>query len=83
MHFFYITIIILLLGAIFYLVFFQEEKIKYKDKGLYFNDRYFFSCEDALPIIESQSEIVKELKEKNLIKWNEISRKYEINMEGK
>ena len=83
MHFFYITIIILLLGAIFYLVFFQEEKIKYKDKGLYLNGRYFFSCEDALPIIESQSEIVKELKEKNLIKWNEISRKYEINMESK
>ena len=81
MHFFYITIIILLLGAIFYLVFFQEEKIKYVDKPLYLNNCYFVSYIDALPIIETQNQIVQELKEKNLIKWNE--NKYEINMEGK
>lgn len=83
MHFFYITIIILLLGAIFYLVFFQEEKIKYVDKPLYLNNCYFVSYIDALPIIETQNQIVQELKEKNLIKWNEINCKYEINMEGK
>ena len=83
MHFFYITIIILLLGAIFYLVFFQEEKIKYVDKPLYLNNCYFVSYMDALPIIETQNQIVQELKEQNLIKWNEITRKYEINMEGK
>jgi hypothetical protein len=83
MHFFYITIIILLLGAIFYLVFFQEEKIKYEDTAFYFNGCYFNSYLHALPIIESQNQIVQELKEKNLIKWSEINRKYEINIEGK
>ena len=71
------------MGAIFYLVFFQEEKIKYVDKPLYLNNCYFVSYIDAIPIIETQNQIVQELKEKNLIKWNEINRKYEINMGGK
>ena len=80
MHFFCITIIIVLLSIITYSCFIVSE---YRDCSIWIDDQYYTSVNHALPFIESNAKTIKELKEKNLIKWNEISRKYEINMENK
>jgi hypothetical protein len=81
MHFFYITIIILLLSIIAYIL--STKSVEYRDWSIWIDDQHYTSVIHALPFIESNAKTIKELKEKNLIKWSEINRKYEINMEGK